>query len=853
MEYKCGSHGRAPRQKAESFSVADSDPAPPTAKDPVCGMAVSPSSATWHHQHQGENYYFCSSRCMKSFAADPLRYLEPKLGKVLKSRPDVAAPRDDGPRHGKRARPQAHATIYTCPMHPQVRLPQPGPCPICGMALEPIIDTASVASQTEYFCPMDSDIVQDHPGACPKCGMTLEARATTFALPEEPSNPELTDMTRRFWISAALALPLLALSMSSSMIPAESILHAAGPRALVWIELILATPVVVWGAKPFFERAAISVVNRSLNMFMLIALGVGIAYGYSLFAAVFPQLLPRSGTDTMGQPPVYFEAAATITALVLLGQMLELRARGSTASAIKSLLGMVPKTARRVRDDTEEDIPLEEVKPGDFLRVRPGERVPVDGVLIEGATAIEESMLTGEPIPVEKHPGDRVIGATINGTGGFLMRAERVGAETMLARIVGMVAEAQRSRAPIQRIADRVSGYFVPAVLAAAALTFVAWLLAGGDHAIGQAILAAVAVLIIACPCALGLATPMAVMVATGRGATAGVLMRDAEALELMEKADTLVVDKTGTLTEGKPRLIAAEPFGDLDRLTMLRLAASVERASEHPLANAIVTGASDEGLSLAKVEDFKSVTGRGVSGKVEGYDVEVGSSRILSAETNPSGFEHRAAELRQQGATVMFVTIDGRACGLIAVADPIRKTTREALAALRAEGVRVLMLTGDNRATAEAVGRQLGLDEIEPEVMPEDKARVVKRLQARGHSVVMAGDGVNDAPALAQATVGIAMGTGTDVAMESAGVTLVKGDLMGIVRTRRLSRAAMTNIRQNLFFAFIYNLLGVPIAAGVLYPWLGLMLNPMIASAAMSLSSLSVVGNALRLRKVEL
>jgi P-type Cu+ transporter len=839
--------------EAESGSVSDSDPAPATAKDPVCGMTVRPSSARWRHEHRGENYYFCSSRCMKKFAADPLHYLQPKPSNMPKSPLNAGTPRGGEVRANQEARSHAHATIYTCPMHPQVRLAQPGPCPICGMALEPIVDTPRVAGQTEYFCPMDTEIVQDHPGACPKCGMTLQARVTTFALLEEPSNPELTDMTIRFWISAALALPLLALSMSSSMIPGQQIQHAIGARSLVWIELILATPVVLWGAKPFFQRAIISVVNRSLNMFTLIALGVGIAYGYSLIAAAFPQLFPSSGTDQMGQPPVYFEAAAMITALVLLGQVLELRARGSTAGAIKALLGMVPKTARRVRDETEEDIPLEEVKPGDFLRMRPGEKVPVDGVIIEGATAIEESMLTGEPIPVEKHPGDRVIGATINGTGSFVMRAERVGEETMLARIVGMVAEAQRSRAPIQRIADRVSGYFVPAVLAAAVLTFVGWLLAGGDHAIGRAILAAVAVLIIACPCALGLATPMAVMVATGRGATAGVLMRNAEALELMEKADTLVVDKTGTLTEGKPRMIAAEPLDDLDRLTMLRLAASVERASEHPLASAIVTGASNEGLSLAKAEDFKSVTGRGVSGRVEGYNVEVGSSRILSAETNQNAFEDRAAELRREGATVMFVTIDGRACGLIAVADPIRKTTREALASLRDEGVRIVMLTGDNRATAEAVGRQLGLDEIESEVMPEDKARVVERFQARGHSVAMAGDGVNDAPALAQATVGIAMGTGTDVATESAGVTLVKGDLMGIVRARRLSRAAMTNIRQNLFFAFIYNLLGVPIAAGVLYPWLGLMLNPMIASAAMSLSSLSVVGNALRLRKVEL
>jgi Cu+-exporting ATPase len=817
-------------------------------------MVVDPASSRWRHVHAGETYHFCSTGCMTKFAADPSKYLASKPSKI-----PTAPLRHQAAGGSMQARPLAGA-IYTCPMHPEVRSPSPGPCPICGMALEPLINPAISSSGTppghamEYFCPMDPDNVQDRPGACPKCGMALQERSLDGVTAADEPNPELMDMTRRFWISAALTIPVLALAMSE-MIPGEPLQQALGMRAIVWIELLLATPVVLWGGKPFFERGYRSVVNHSLNMFTLIALGVGIAYSYSLVAALFPWFFPPAANDPMGQPPVYFEAAATVTTLVLLGQMFELRARTSTAGAIKALLGMAPKTARIVRGGAEQDIPLSQVKFGDFLRVRPGEKVPADGVVIEGASAVEEALITGEPMPIEKHPGDKVIGATINGTGTFVMRAERVGSDTVLAQIVRMVAEAQRSRAPIQRVADTVSGYFVPAVLAAAALTFAAWLAVGGDHAIAHAILAAVAVLIIACPCALGLATPMAVMVATGRGATGGVLVRNAEALELMEKVDTLVIDKTGTLTEGKPRLTAAEPLNEFDHAVILRLAASVERGSEHPLANAIVNGAVEAGLTLAKAEDFQSVTGRGVSGVVEGHKVAVGSDRILPAATDgdSAAFAERAAGMRKQGATVIFVTIDGRVAGLIAVADPVRKNTHEALARLRDEGLRVVMLTGDNRATAETVAHQLGIAEVEAEVMPEDKARVVKRLQAEGRTVAMAGDGVNDAPALAQATVGIAMGTGTDVAMQSASITLVKGDLMGIVRARALSRAAMRNIRQNLFFAFIYNLLGVPIAAGVLYPWFGLMLNPMIASAAMSLSSLSVVGNALRLRKVEL
>ena len=843
MEHKCGSHTSAVHSEIGAENPSAGKPVRSLNNDPVCGMTVNPVSAIWRYDHDEQTFYFCSQNCLKKFAADPLKYPESKPSKIAPASLNHISVRIAD-------RSSKHEVVYTCPMHPKIREPKPGACPICGMALEPLIDSAQYGPGAEYFCPMDPDIVQDHPGACPKCGMALQARAFDSAAADLP-NPDLTDMNRRFWVSSAFAVPVLILAMSG-MIPGTQTVLALGARSLVWIELLLATPVVLWGAKPFFERAVTSVVNRSLNMFTLVALGVGIAYGYSLVAALFPQIFPPEHGNP-GQPPVYFEAAAIITILVLLGQVLELRARTSTAGAIKALLGLAPKSARIVDDGAEADIPLEQVRPGDFLRVRPGEKVPVDGIVIEGASAVEEALLTGEPIPVEKHPGDRVIGASINGTGSFVMRAERIGSDTVLAQIVRMVADAQRSRAPIQRIADTVAGYFVPAVLVAALITFLAWLFAGGDHAVGHAILASVAVLIIACPCALGLATPMAVMVATGRGASSGVLVRNAEALELMEKADTLVIDKTGTLTEGKPQLIAAEPLGAFDRLTMLRLAASVERSSEHPLADAIVAGATAEGLTLAKAEDFKSITGRGVSGTVEGYSLTVGSDRILRSNVAIESFGARVRELRDQGATVMFVTINGQVSGLIAVADPIRKNTHQALVALRDESVRVVMLTGDNRATAKAVARELGIDEVEAEVIPEDKVRVVKRLQSEGHVVAMAGDGVNDAPALAQATVGIAMGTGTDVAMQSAGITLVKGDLMGIVRARNLSCAAMRNIRQNLFFAFIYNLLGVPIAAGVLYPWLGVMLNPMIASAAMSLSSLSVVGNALRLRKAEL
>jgi P-type Cu+ transporter len=748
----------------------------------------------------------------------------------------------------------AHRQLYTCPMHPEVQSPTPGACPKCGMALEPMFDAPAIPpTSTEYFCPMDPDVVLNHPAACPKCGMDLQPRILEIGAPaDEETNPELADMTRRFWVSAALSLPLLFLSMSE-LIPGMPIQHALGAGIIRWIELVLATPVVLWGAKPFFERGARSLVNRSLNMFTLIALGVGIAYVYSVVATLAP--VPRSGAYASGGIPVYFEAAAVITALVLLGQVLEIRARSRTAGAIRALLGMAPKTARLVREGgVEEDVPLDHVVPGSLLRVRPGEKVPADGVIVEGGSAVDESMLTGESMPVEKHPGDRVVGATVNGTGSFVMRAERVGRDTVLAQIVRAIADAQRSRAPIQRLADVVSGYFVPAVVAIAILAFIGWYRYGPTPPLAHAILAAVAVLIIACPCALGLATPIAVMVATGRGATAGVLIRNAEALELMEKVDTLVVDKTGTLTEGKPRLITIGRAAGFEQSDLLRLAASLERASEHPLATAIVAGAIKRGVRLSPVSDFRSITGRGVAGTVDGRAVMVGSETLLdSAGSSASGLVAHAAEMRGEGQTVMFVAVDGQPAGMLGVADPIKKSTPEALKQLRDEGVQVVMLTGDNRVTAEAVARRLGIDRVQAEVLPEDKARVIQLLQSDGKIVAMAGDGINDAPALAQAAVGIAMGTGTDVAMQSAGITLVKGDLMGIVRARKLSRATMRNIRQNLFFAFFYNALGIPIAAGVLYPVIGLLLNPMIASAAMSASSISVVVNSLRLRHLRL
>ena len=740
--------------------------------------------------------------------------------------------------------------VYTCPMHPEVRQEVPGSCPKCGMALEPLAPTAPTVARVEYTCPMHPRIVRSEPGACPICGMALEPR-TISAVEEE--NPELRNMTRRFWVSTVLTLPLLA-SVMGDMLPGQPLRHLVSPRVAAWAQLVLATPVVLWGGWPFFVRGWQSLVHRSLNMFTLIALGTGLAYAYSVAATLAPGLFPAA-FRMHGEVGLYFEAAAVITVLVLLGQVLELRARSQTSGAIRALLGLAPRTARRVRaDGGEEDVALDAVQVGDRLRVRPGEKVPVDGVLVEGTSAVDESMVTGEAIPVEKTAGDRVIGGTVNGTGGFVMRADRVGRETLLAQIVQMVSEAQRSRAPIQRLADLVAAWFVPAVVFVAVVSAIVWASVGPEPRAAYAIVNAVAVLIIACPCALGLATPMSIMVGTGRGAAAGVLIKNAEALEVMERVDTLVVDKTGTLTEGKPKLVTAEPAAGFEETELLGLAAGIERGSEHPLAAAIVAGATARGIAVAPSEEFKSVTGKGVVGRVSGRAVALGNRRLMEdLGVTLGGLIERAEKLRGEGQTVMFVAVDRSPAGLVGVADPIKASTPEALELLRASRLRIVMLTGDSRATAEAVARRLGITEIEAEVLPEQKIAVVKRLQAEGRKVAMAGDGVNDAPALAQATVGIAMGTGTDVAMQSADVTLVKGDLRGIVRARRLSQATMRNIRQNLFFAFVYNALGVPIAAGVLYPWLGILLSPIIASAAMSLSSVSVIGNALRLRRVPL
>jgi P-type Cu+ transporter len=702
-----------------------------------------------------------------------------------------------------------------------------------------------------YTCPMHSQIRQKGPGSCPICGMGLEPLVVAG---EEGPDPELADMTRRFWISLVLTLPLLVVVMGD-MLPGAPIRHLVPPRALAWAQLVLAAPVVVWGGWPFFVRGWASIVHASLNMFTLIALGVGVAYAYSVVGVVAPGLFPTSFRTHGGEVGLYFEAAAVITVLVLLGQVLELRARSQTSSAIRALLNLAPPIARRVRGDgSEEDVPLEGVMVGDLLRVRPGERVPLDGVVVEGTSAVDESMVTGESIPVEKIPGSRVTGGTINGTGGFVMRAERVGSDTLLARIVHMVGEAQRTRAPIQRLADQVSAWFVPSVVGVAVLTFIGWSLWGPEPRLAHGLVNAVAVLIIACPCALGLATPMSIMVGTGRGAMAGVLIKNAEALELMEKVDTLIVDKTGTLTEGKPRLTTVKASPGRDERTILRLAAAIERASEHPLSAAIVAGATERGVSVPPAEEFRSVTGKGVTGRADGHTIALGNLRLMQdLRVAVDVLLPEAEALRGDGQTVMFVAVDGEPAGLIGVADPIKPSTPEALRLLRESGLRIVMLTGDSRRTAEAVARKLGIEHVEAEVLPEDKRGVVMAMQSEGRRVAMAGDGVNDAPALAQADVGIAMGTGTDVAIESAGITLVKGDLRGIVRARRLSHATMRNIRQNLFFAFIYNALGVPIAAGVLYPAFRLLLSPIIASAAMTFSSVSVISNALRLRRADL
>jgi Cu+-exporting ATPase len=744
----------------------------------------------------------------------------------------------------------SYKKTFTCPMHPEVRQEKPGNCPKCGMSLE-LVESNSVEIHIEYVCPMHPEIIRSEPGSCPKCGMALEPRDIPG---EDEENQELTDMSRRFWVSTGLAIPVFILAMAHDLIPGL-ITGSFFAHLLPWIEFALATPVVLWGGWPFFQRGWRSVISRNLNMFTLIALGIGVAWGYSVIATIAPWIFPATLRNSNGMVAVYFEASAVITVLVLLGQVLELRARSRTSKAIKMLLELAPKTARRVTGDgKEEDVPLDQVQPGDVLRVRPGEKIPVDGVVQQGYSSVDESMVTGEPIPVEKKAGDRLIGATVNSTGSLLMLAEKVGGETLLAQIVKMVSEAQRSRAPIQKLADVVAAWFVPAVVIIAIITLIVWWQWGPEPRLAHAIVNAVAVLIIACPCALGLATPMSIMVGTGKGAQLGVLIKNAEALEIMEKIDMLVVDKTGTLTEGKPRLMSVIAAKNFSEEEVLILGASLERASEHPLAAAIVKGAEEKSLKLTAGEQFESVTGQGVRGRISDRQVALGNAKLMAAQNiDTTPLQKQADELRLEGQTVMFVAVDGELGGFISVADPIKSSTPEALKALHDAGIKVVMLTGDNKTTANAVAKKLGIDRVEAEVLPEQKTGIVKQLQAEGHIVAMAGDGINDAPALAQAHVGIAMGTGTDVAMESAGITLVKGDLRGIARSRLLSQATMRNIRQNLFFAFIYNALGVPVAAGVLYPLFGILLSPMLAAAAMSFSSVSVISNALRLRKLSL
>jgi Cu+-exporting ATPase len=800
--------------------------------DPVCGMKVDPLKAASSVEHEGAKTYFCSQGCAAKFRAAPEKY--------LKAKPDEAASHSSA-----NTEPQRE---YTCPMHPEIKQPGSGNCPKCGMALEPATISAP-AKRIEYTCPMHPQIVRDAPGACPICGMALEPREVTA----EDTNPELADMTRRLWISVALAVPMLAL-MVSAFLPSMPMQHLFSARAWAWIEFALATPVVLWCGLPFFVRGWQSVVHRSLNMFTLIALGTGSAYLYSVFATVVPQIFPASFRGAAGQIDVYFEPAAVIVALVLLGQVMELRARSQTSSAIRALLGLAPKTAKRLDDKGgEADVPLDQVQVGDRLRVRPGEKVPVDGTVLEGHSSVDESMISGEPIPVEKDKDAKVTAGTVNGTGGFVMRAERVGADTLLSQIVKMVSEAQRSRAPIQRLADQVSSYFVPAVIVAAIVTFAVWFFAGPQPRFAHALVNAVAVLIVACPCALGLATPMAIMVGTGRGARAGILIRNAEALEIFGKVDTLIIDKTGTLTEGKPTLSSVIPQPGFEESDLLQLVASLERSSEHPLAAAIVKGAEVKKLSLADVVGFSSTTGKGVKGTVSGKQVAVGNAELFrDLSVDPAPLLDRAEALRKEGQTVMLVAVDGKAAGIVGVADPIKDSTPDAIRELTAAGLKIIMVTGDNATTAKAVADKLGI-EFYADVLPQKKAEVVKERQKSGSVVAMAGDGVNDAPALAQADIGIAMGTGTDVAMEAGGITLLKGDLRGILRARHLSRSTMRNIRENLFFAFVYNAVGVPLAAGVLFPAFGLLLNPMIAAAAMSFSSVSVIANALRLRTTKL
>ena len=818
-------HGSGTQEAASGSS-------PQRVTDPVCGMQIDPGKARGGSaSHGGETFHFCSPRCREKFMAEPERYVT--LGS---SEPKPLEARAEG------------TGTYVCPMDPDVRQEGPGSCPKCDMALEP--ELPSAATGTEYVCPMHPEVVRAEPGSCPICGMALEPRTVTLA---DAPNAELVDMQRRFWISVVLTVPTALLAMSD-LIPGQPVQRWVSPQASVWLQLALAAPVVLWGGLPFFQRGWASIVNRHLNMFTLIALGTLAAFAFSLFATLLPGSLPHSAVHG-GMAPVYYEAAAVITTLVLLGQVLELRARHATSGAIRALLGLTPKAARRVLDDgSEADVPLEQVLVGHRLRVRPGEKIPVDGVVVEGSSAVDESSITGEPIPVEKAPDARVTGGTLNGTGTFVMNAERVGKDTLLAQIVALVSEAQRSRAPIQRLADVVSGWFVPAVVVVAVLTAIVWGFFGPEPQVAHALVNSVAVLIIACPCALGLATPMSIMVGTGRGARAGVLVKNAEALELLEKVDTLVVDKTGTLTEGKPRLASVVAAAGFDENLVLSVAAALEKTSEHPLAAAIVAGADARGMRPRDVRDFRAVIGKGVRARLDESDVLLGNARFLQENgTDTSGLSADAERLRQEGQTAVFLAIGGKLAGLVGVADPIKASARDALRELRDAGLHIVMLTGDNATTARAVASKLGIEDVRADVLPDQKHAVISELRAKGKTVAMAGDGTNDAPALAAAHVGIAMGTGTDVAIQSASVTLLSGDLDGILRARRLSVAVMKNIRQNLFFAFVYNAVGVPIAAGVAYPLLGLLLNPMLASAAMALSSVSVIGNALRLRSLRI
>jgi P-type Cu+ transporter len=860
-------------------------------RDPVCGMTVDAARAQAAAQHAGKTYYFCCEGCATKFLAAPEKYLNapapaphsPHAGMVqlggastsaparlntiapAGSRPPVAAapsptalesiprhpadvPVPPGPkRTGKPLKDLKRS--FVCPMDPEVRQDHPGACPKCGMALEPEV-SAETETKIQYSCPMHPDIVRDKPGNCPNCGMTLEPHTVAA----EETNPELDLMALRFWASLALTFPILLLGMSH-WIPGKPSTPWFSMRAKSWIELVLSTPVVLWAGLPFFRRGWASIQNRSANMFTLIAMGIGVAYFYSVIAVLFPGTFPASFRDKSGFVPVYFEAAAAITTLVLLGQVLELRARERTSGAIRALLKRSPQTARLVRaDGTEIDIPLQEVAVGDIVRVRPGEKIPTDGVVTQGCSSVDESLMSGEPIPVEKTEGSRVVGGTINGTGTFLMRAERVGNDTVLFQIVRMVGEAQRSRAPVQKLADRVSSYFVPAVIFIAVVTFIAWGLLGPQPRMAYALLNAVAVLLIACPCALGLATPMAIMVGTGRGALAGVLVKNAETLEILEKVDTIVLDKTGTITEGRPRVTSIVSAPGCDELVVLRLAATLERPSEHPLASAVLAAAKERDVTPGDLADFHYRAGKGITGAVDGPQAALGNRALFAELGLPlGGLDARAQSLEAEGQTVIFVAADGKAVGVLGVADPIKSTTPEAIEKLHKQGLQIVMLTGDTLRAAKTVAQRLGIDRVEAEILPGRKSEIIKRLQAEGRIVAMAGDGINDAPALSQANVGMAMGTGTDVAIESAGITLLKGDLRGIVRARALSRATMRNIRQNLFFAFVYNTAGLPIAGGVLYPFFGLLLSPVIASCAMTFSSVSVIGNALRLRRAKL